>query len=99
MSEHVRLLIGLGFASVWCVLVVVLQKRIHRYAPPLTDCTGMQSFAYAMLLAALIVVPIEWLTAWFIDPAFSQAMKSYWLDFIEYMRITHSSPYCHSMCL
>ena len=99
MSEHVRLLIGLGFASVWCVLVVVLQKRIHSYAPPLTDCTGVQSFAYAMLLAALIVYPVGFLTAWFIDPSFSQAIKSYWFDFLEYMSIVHSSPLCHSMCL
>lgn len=96
MSEITRLLISLFFTITALGLVMILQQRIHRTLPPLTDCMGYESLAQAMAMAFLILSPIFIVTVFIFDPHATENIKQWWLSFLQYMEQTHHD--C-GMCL
>lgn len=74
MSEITRLLLGSFFAIAWGVLVVILQPRIHRKLPPLTDCRGAESLFQAMIGAWWILSPFMIAAAFVFDYSATMAI-------------------------
>ncbi|MBI5950200.1 MAG: hypothetical protein HY865_00970 [Chloroflexi bacterium] len=96
MSETTRLLISSSFTIAAFVLVMILQPRIHRTLPPLTDCRGAESLAQAMGMTFIILSPMLIVAVFVFDPQAIENMKQWWFSFLQYMEQTHHN--C-GMCL
>jgi hypothetical protein len=89
MDFYLYIITFAALLIVFIALVSYFQSIFHKLAPPMSDCTGMQSLANAMLVTTFFTVIYVLILRWIID-MISIYLPEWFLIFYGPIAITSS---------